>query len=343
MKLFSEIYGAYFRCAEKILSKGELSEKRLREIVSENAFKDSMLFIPEKLIPDKEGNSPWGLLKSAGNGRLCSVLSKSPPRIVTSLQKSWLKAKLADPKSRLFLSDEDIAALSLRLSDVKSLYNREYFREFDRFADGDNFEDPHYREVFGTVLKAVRKKEILSIGLTSRRGTRITKNVLPLKIEYSRKNDKFRIYCITAQKNEEYLFNIGRIEKAVPTGKYINSELDLEEFFRKRRCEDPVTVEVSGERNALERFMMEFASYEKRSELDLATGKCLASIWYDVQDETELLIMLLGFGPVLKITGPRDFLEKVRERVERQYELFYPKGSNIAPVPCSSSEIIPIS
>lgn len=323
MKLFSEVYGAYFRCTERILSEGELTEKRLREIVSESAFRDSLLFIPEKLIPDKDGNSPWGLLKSPGKGRLCSVLTKAPPRIITNLQKSWLKAKLADPKFRLFLPDQEIAALSERLNEVKPLYKAEFFREFDRFTDGDDYEDPHYREVFGTVLRAVREREILSLELTSRRGTRITKNALPLRIEYSRKNDKFRIYCITFPKREEYLFNIGRIERAVPTGKHIETETDLEEFFRRRRCEKPVTVEVSGERNAVERFMMEFASYEKRSELDLATGKCRASIYYDLQDETELLIMLLGFGPVLKITGPENFLSKVRERVDKQYDLFY--------------------
>ncbi|MGN0636771.1 MAG: WYL domain-containing protein [Huintestinicola sp.] len=328
MKLFSEIYGAYFRCAERILSEGEVTEKRLREIVSQNAFRDSLLFIPEKLIPDKNGNSLWGLLKRNENGRLCSVLSKAPPKIISSLQKSWLKAKLSDPKFRLFLSDEDIAALSERLKDVKPLYKAGYFREFDRFTDGDDYDDPHYREVFGAVLRAVRDREVLSLELTSRRGTRITKNALPLRIEYSRKNDKFRIYCITFPKREEYLFNIGRIERAVPTGKHMETETDLEEFFRRRRCEKPVTVEVSGERNAVERFMMEFASYEKRSELDLATGKCRASIYYDLQDETELLIMLLGFGPVLKITGPRDFLQKVGERVERQYELFYPKSDD---------------
>lgn len=336
MKLFSEVYGAYFRCAERIISEGEVSEKRLREIVSETAFRDSLLFIPEKLIPDKGGYSPWGLLKRGENGSLCSVLSKAPPKIITSLQKSWLKAKLSDPKFRLFLSDEDIAALSERLKDVKPLYNAAYFREFDRFTDGDDYDDPHYREVFGAVLRAACEKEILSLELTSRRGTRITKNALPLRIEYSRKNDRFRVYCITFPKREEYLFNIGRIEKAVPTGKHIGTETDLEEFFRRRRCEKPVTVEVSGERNAVERFMMEFASYEKRSELDLDTGKCRASIYYDLQDETELLIMLLGFGPVLKITGPEDFLEKVRERVERQYEMFYEQPADNSNGLCDS-------
>lgn len=325
MKFFSEIYGAYFRCACRALSEREVTEKRLREIVAESAFRDSGLFIPEKLIPDKNGDSPWGLLKRGENGRLCSVLSKAPPQIITLLQKSWLRAKLADPRSRLFLSDEDISALSERLAEAEPLYNKKYFREFDRFTDGDDYDDPHYREIFKAVLRAAREREILTIEYTSRRGSRITKNALPLRIEYSRKNDKFRIYCISLSQNEEFLLNMGRIERAVPTGKHIAHETDMEEYFGRRRSKEPVTVEVSSERNAVERFMMEFASYEKRSELDLDTGKYRASIYYDIQDETELLIMLLGFGPVLKITGPGEFLEKVRERVEKQYEFFYPE------------------
>lgn len=323
MKLFSEIYGTYFRCAEKILSQGEMTEKDIRKTVSENAFRDSLLFIPDKLIPNSSGNSPWGLLKWTENGKLRSVLSKTPPKTATSLQKSWLKAKLTDPKFRLFLSDEAFSALSERLKDVKPLYDADFFREFDRFSDGDPYTDPHYREIFGTVLKALREKELLTVEVNSRRNARVTKKILPLKIEYSRKNDKFRLYCTAYPQKKAYLFNIGRIKSAVPTGKHIVSENDMDEYFRSIRCERPVTVEISNERNAVERFMMEFAAFEKRSEFDLKTGSCTASIWYDKHDETELLIMLLGFGPVLKVTGPEDFLKKFRERINRQYELFF--------------------
>ena len=67
--------------------------------------------------------------------------------------------------------------------------------------------------------------------------------------------------------------------------------------------------------------MAEFASYEKRTERDLETGKCTVSLWYDKQDETELLIRLLGFGPVLEIMGPPDFRKQAAQRVKKQAEL----------------------
>ena len=45
-------------------------------------------------------------------------------------------------------------------------------------------------------------------------------------------------------------------------------------------------------------------------------------LWYDRQDETELLIqLLLSFGPVVEITGPRHLREQAKIRIKKQYEL----------------------
>jgi hypothetical protein len=50
MELFSEIYGAYFRTAERILSKGRLTPKEVQQLIQEEAFRDSMLFLPQNFI-----------------------------------------------------------------------------------------------------------------------------------------------------------------------------------------------------------------------------------------------------------------------------------------------------
>ena len=51
------------------------------------------------------------------------------------------------------------------------------------------------------------------------------------------------------------------------------------------------------------------------------TDTWICSLYYDPADETELLIELLSFGPVIRILGPERFLSQVRERVRRQHEL----------------------
>ncbi len=327
MNIFSELYGAYFRTAAKVLSEERVTEKDIYRIISENAFRDSALFIPEKLIPKKDGSSPWGLLKRDEGGSFSSVLSRKPPRLVTELQKRWLKAKLSDPRFRLFMEDKTFDALRERLKDVPPLYDRRFFRYFDVYSNGDDYGSEAYRKNFRTVLSAVKSREILHIGFLSRNGGMLRGDFLPLKIEYSKKNDRFRAYCIRfsdGQPRSSNVINIGRIAEVYPTGNAYsggNTDSDTEKFFSERRCKEPVTVEISSERNGVERFMMEFASYEKQSELDLKTGKCVAKIWYDGQNETELLIQLLSFGPVLKILGPEDFRRQAAERVERQYNI----------------------
>ncbi len=92
-------------------------------------------------------------------------------------------------------------------------------------------------------------------------------------------------------------------------------------IYHWKRCTEPITLEITNERNGIERFMMEFASYEKHTVIDEEGKKCSAVLWYDLQDETELLIKLLSFGPVLNVTGPIRVVDQIRDRVMKQHIL----------------------
>jgi predicted DNA-binding transcriptional regulator YafY len=95
----------------------------------------------------------------------------------------------------------------------------------------------------------------------------------------------------------------------------------MDDYFSSRKCDSPAVIKVTSERNGVERFMLEFASYEKHTVRDLETGEYIVELWYDKQDETELLICLLSFGPVIEILGPKPLREQAAMRVRRQAEL----------------------
>jgi predicted DNA-binding transcriptional regulator YafY len=80
-------------------------------------------------------------------------------------------------------------------------------------------------------------------------------------------------------------------------------------------------IRVTDERRGFERFMNEFASLEKHTETNTETGEHIVKLWYDKNDETELLIQLLSFGPVIEILSPPPLREKARERISRQFAL----------------------
>ncbi len=321
MNIFSEIYGTYFRIASRLLEKESCDEKAVRDEIARSGFRDSVLFLPQKLIP---GAEDWGLFRRAEDGRLVRITRNAPPHIITKLQKMWLKAKLSDPRTRLFMDDDTISRLDGYLSDVTPLYRPGHFRVTDRYADSDDITDEKYISNFRAVLDAVKHRRIMYIEFVSGRGNTIRGRFVLLKTEYSPKNGKFRAYCYLLRndrKRSSGIINIGRITKIEDTGRVFRTDISPDDYFAARRCKEPAVIKVTTERNGVERFMMEFASYEKHTVRDLGTGEYTVELWYDEQDETEVLIRLLSFGPVIEILAPAGLREQAAERIRRQYDL----------------------
>ncbi|MGN0576637.1 MAG: WYL domain-containing protein, partial [Ruminococcus sp.] len=200
----------------------------------------------------------------------------------------------------------------------------EHFRIFDNFSDGDNYTDEQYRANFHAALEAVKHRSIVYIDFTSGHGKRMGGKFVLLKMEYSPKNDKFRVYCYLLRNDRiksSGIINVGRILSIKDTGRQFRTPVSMDSYFRSRKCRTPAVVRVTTERNGVERFMLEFASYEKHTVHDLKTGEYTVEIWYDEQNETELLIRLLSFGPVIEIIGPERLRNQARERVKRQHDL----------------------
>ena len=309
MELFSEIYSAYYNAVSKILSCRNLSKKDMIKIINEKAFSESSLYIMPRICDE------WKLV-SENNGIYNSRLKNIPSMPLTAIQKRWIKTVISDKRARLFIDDDIISRLSESLKDVKPLFSTKNFLFFDMFSDGDDFTNPDYIRFFRIIKNAVSEKKILEISFTSSRKNNITHKFLPLKLEYSPKNDKFRVLSAVVSKGiikENFVINISRITDIKDTGKFFEKAVPEDSD-----CCDSVCVEVSSERNGVERFMLEFAGYEKVTEFNEESGKCTAEIWYSKSDETELLIRLLSFGRVLEIKSPEYFRNLARERIEKQ-------------------------
>ena len=327
MTIFHEIYGTYFRLVRHLLHQKSLTDVDIRKYISREGFFETNLYLEEKIVPPKKPDaecSDLKLFRRNADGTISPVTAHQPPNPITLMQKRWLRTKLDDPRMGLFLTKEERNALREQLSDMEPLYAPEMLHVTDQFADGDPFEDRHYQKHFREILTAVRNRNILDVSYRSGHGNAKRLKAVPFRIEYSGKNDKFRVYCIDLRNRtakEPITLNLGRILSLNRTKQQYPQEIQPEQWFAKMRCKEPVEVRVKPERNAVERFLMEFASYEKRVERDSETGCITVKLWYDRQDETELLIQLLGFGPVLEILSPSDFRAKAAERIRRQCEL----------------------
>jgi len=78
-----------------------------------------------------------------------------------------------------------------------------------------------------------------------------------------------------------------------------------------------VVLEVTDRRNALERVLMHFAHFKKEAER-IDAMRYRVSIDYDLADETEMVIRILSFGPMVKVVSPDHFVDLIKERLRSQ-------------------------
>lgn len=321
MELFSEIYNCYYQVVARILeeaSQAPISPAEMTRIAEKYGYDESVLTIIPHLL-----DGDWALLTPDDSGKNFASRLSQPVRFpLTSLQKSWLKTLLEDERIGLFFTDEQLELLQRLLKDTAPLYVPSAFQYFDHYQDRDVI-NSSFRRHFQLILKAIEQHQTLKISYYSVKGRLMEFTYLPCRIEYSAKDGKFRLRALYRRRNgwRMDILHIGRILKIEESGYYIEEPVDMDRFTEYALCEEPIVMEISDERNALERTMLHFSCYQKKVERVDETGKYRCSIYYDKTRETELLIQVLAFGPVVRVLGPASFLNQIKERVSRQQKL----------------------
>ena len=299
--IFSELYSSYYNAVAEILSiavKGELSDKVMYEVINRKAFSESAMVIPQSLK-----NGDWRLLTEG----LKTPVKNPPTMPLTLLQKRWLKSLMSDPRIKLFNWDFSF------LEEVKPLFDENTFMYFDRYCDGDPYTSSEYIEVFGTVLAALKEKRKLMVSFITNKGARLNWECVPLRLMYSSKDDKFRL--IVASNTRNHTINLARIREVNLLGSFSAEDVKIREDKKKELC-----FELFDKRNALERIMLHFSHLEKETQ-KLGDELYKVTLKYYQEDETEILIRILSFGPMIKVTSPQSFTDQIKHRLNMQNRL----------------------
>lgn len=302
--LFHEIYGCYYRAVAQMLNlaiEGELTEKKMYEIVAETAFEESSLI----MIPALK-KQEWQLLDE----NLHTPLKHTPDMPLTILEKRWLKTILLDKRVKLFLEPVPENA---ELADTDPLFFPEDIVYFDRYVDGDDYDDPAYIANFRLIRQAIAERRKLKVTFRNSREQKRCEILEPVQLEYSDKEDKFRVLC--ADRQSIKTVNLGRIAQCE-----LLEDTFPENVRLKDREKKVLKFILTDERNALERAMMKFSHYKKEVERRDAENY-LVTLEYDVDDETDVLIQILSFGSYIEVTAPDRMREELRKRMERQMAL----------------------
>lgn len=300
--VFSELYSAYYNAVARMIEyaqQGVLTKESMYAVAKETAFGESVLTI----VPAIESER-WQIIGK----ELKTCIKNKPEMPLTTLEKRWLKAISLDPKMKLFSVDFSF------LEDVEPLFTNEDIVLFDKYLDGDDYEDEGYIERFRAILYAIENEKSLEIYMINRRGEEIKRHLQPKRLEYSKKDDKFRLIARGIRCEET--INLQKITRC----RVRDEKLRFERRTHKRKAHY-VTFELVDERKALERVLLHFAHFEKEA---VQTGEdtYTITIWYDSLDETEIVIRLLSFGQFVKVTEPDSFVDLIKERLIKQKECF---------------------
>lgn len=296
--VFSELYSAYYNTIAKMIREilgGKADDDDIYKIIKENAFEESILNILPAIRKEK-----WQVI----TGKFQTPIKHIPTMPLTILQKRWLKAILMDERIKLF--DFQVEGLD----DVEPLFSKEDYRVFDKYSDGDDFEDEEYIKRFKLILYAIHNKLPIKAEMINRKGNKVCTKFIPQKLEYSEKDDKFRV--LVGGCRHITTINIARLtECSLYEGSY--------EIRTTRRdvIRSTIIMMVKDERNALERSMLHFAHFEKQVEkIDDKNYKVI--IKYDSDDESEMVIRVLSFGPLVEVVEPADFRELIKNKLKEQ-------------------------
>ena len=235
---------------------------------------------------------------------MTTSLEYKPTMPLTTLQKQWLKAISLDPRVKLFGVEFP------NLDDVEPLFTPADYHVYDKYGDGDPFEDEEYIRQFKVILEAIRNDSQIKFEMVNRKGNTMFVRCRPVRLEYSEKDDKFRL--ITAGWRAVSTVNLAKIRSCVP---YTGERQAIGE--EKAVIYDTITVKIRDERNAMERFMLHFAHFEKQAE-KLDKKHYLVKIKYAHDDEPEMVIRILSFGPMIEVLESESFRKLVIEKLKKQ-------------------------
>ena len=309
--LFHEVYGSYYNVVAEILAeavKGKLSRSRVMQIVRKKAFSESIMNIPDMLKSGK-----WPLIDETYE----TEILREPKMPLTAIQKRWMKAILADPRIRLFTGAQEPE----ELREVRPLFTQDTIVYFDRYTDGDPYTDPVYIRNFQTILEAIAGEEALQITYLNRRNHESMFLCMPDHMEYSSKDDKFRLHARSLERKLQFAPQQLLLARILDC-KVTDTQMQVPVLMQEPAA---AVLELLDVENTLERAMLQFSYLEKETEKIQGEGegphRYRITLHYDKSDETEVLIRILSFGPGIWVTQPESLMENLRERLIRQKHL----------------------
>lgn len=330
MELFDEVKNRYFHIVFDVLNacKEGISRKDILKIVDEKEFQEKVIgkgfqTFEGLLLNEYEENENFNLLKeenglyypSIKGNKKCAV-----PIRLTNIEKYWLKNLLNEEFIQLILSDTTISKLKSALEEVDCPNTNEIIDTTNKSILPAIEDFDKYKTNFRILIKAILEGSIIKYCNVDRFGKEYCdKRALPVRIEYSVKDERFRVSIYSLDDNRPIMANIlslSNIEIEENQDLSFDREAVIRQVHESRYSKEPIILELIDERAAMERCFMSFSELERFSRC-IGENKYEMKLYYYTFEEEEIIRKILAIGPYVKVISPQNIREEVIRRIRK--------------------------
>ncbi|MBR4248005.1 MAG: WYL domain-containing protein [Treponema sp.] len=323
---FNRIYSAYYRIALKTVK--AINNKKittLKELISYTKnFK-----VLEGKTPNKSNRYQLdfrtkirGLYRTDDeSGMLYTPFKNIPDDFMfplTTIEISFLKALVNDDRCKLIMGDSfNLLKSELdtpKYNDIYPYFDKDKYIVFDQYLNGDQllFEDQTYKENLKLLIDAVKEQRAVFFEYIED-GMPKTKVSVPEKIEYSQKENRFKV--VLNSKNRP--LDIQNILLC----KYSDGKLSPSKKKEILTC--VVAIDIPEEKKYIRnRLFREFSPFERDCEKIDESGHIL-KFKFEAGDYKEIAYRLLQFGPYVYCSEPECVHDRIKEKIDQQYQLTF--------------------
>lgn len=246
---------------------------------------------------------------------------------LSKIEIRWLKTIIDNSRERLgqFMSEEEIKVIDEVLGEYcpnLSPLPMEKIVFYDRF----HFENQNLKresDVIKTLLDCIYNQHTVQIKYLTMKNCVKTGEFKPIVLEFSKRNNRFQGYFQDCKSNDIYIMNISRIETAIELlNEYDFNEAEQVLIEYRKNNTTSVEIEFYNERNVADRILTEFAPWKKQCSYDSETQLFKLTIFYQKQDELDIVVRLMGYGSQLRyVDKEHPVLKEISLRMHKQMEL----------------------
>lgn len=334
MELFDEVKNRYFHIVFRALNQCAygLPKEDIIKIIEEEEFQERAVgrdfqSFQGLLLNQYEAYDNYNLLKE--EDKLFYPVIRSYEKSIipvrfTNIEKAWIKVLVEEPSAAMVLSKETLIKLKEALKDEDSPINSDIIEVTNKSTLPEIADLEQYENNFRTILKAISEEKAISYCNADRLGNEYCGMLsLPIRLEYSLKDSRFRVsmYCLKNHRpimaNVCTMSNIEIVEKNNTT---ITREEALEQLHKNRYSKEPILLEVTDKKSAMERCFMSFSELERSSRC-LEKDKYEIKLYYYTFEEEDIIRKILALGPYVKVLSPRRIVDEVIRRIKKAIEL----------------------